>query len=95
MSQVYPQKYYYNVCPHCKSKRLTSVALIQLPEEQYCHYVSHKDSPNEENPHIHKTGYLCRNCGRYIPMPNLKGVYDRAEMRRDIATLQKFLGEPK
>lgn len=81
MSHASPEKYNYRVCPTCKSKKLEAIAVVDMGARYY-KYVDDE---------LQRTGYLCGNCGRYHLNSERKYVYDRAEMRRDIARLQKFL----
>lgn len=86
MSQVYPGKYRYQVCPHCKSKKTVGVALTKLHGGVY----------SVENAINTRTGYLCENCKRYHTERETKYMTDQAEMRRDVEHLTAYLqGERK
>jgi len=78
--QVWPQKYSNQVCPYCDSKKLSGVAVVKLGRE-----VSMVMSQ------VSRTGYICQNCKRYHKSHEWRNKIDRAEMRRDINRLQKFL----
>ena len=75
-----PQQYNYQVCPFCKSKKLGRVAVVRLGSSYHL-----------ELSQVNYTGYICQNCDRYHVSHRVKFVTDRAEMRRDIKSLQKFL----
>lgn len=79
MAKVSERDYWYRVCPYCKSKKLSKVAMQHLTSCQI-------GSGGEF------TGYLCDNCQRYMPWDKTIFIYDRAEMRRDVNRLLKFLG---
>ena len=81
MSKIDPGKYSYEVCPHCKSKKLSPVAVVRLEKNEYFKDMSQ----------VQRTGRICNNCQRYIARLNIKSIYDYAEIRRDIKALQKFL----
>ncbi len=81
MSQVYPSKYRYQVCPFCKSKNIRPVALVGLEKNQW----------RLDMTQVQRTGYLCENCNRYHEKHKDKFIVDRAEIKRDIAALQKYL----
>jgi hypothetical protein len=83
--KVQARDYRYKICPHCRSKNITSVALLRITDG-----LCIKDVPGN---HVHKTGYLCNNCDRYCASMNIKFAYDRKEMRRDAMRLLKFLEE--
>ena len=78
--KVWPGKYHYDACPHCKSKKIKPVSMTEMGTE-YVRSVAQ----------IHKTGNICSNCKRYFQYSKTGFIYDRAEMRRDIKRLQKFL----
>ena len=73
--------YRYNVCPHCKSKKLSAVAVVRLEKGNYYLELSR----------VNRTGYLCGNRGRYSLEREIKRITDRAEMRRDMNRLKKIL----
>ena len=77
--------YKYEVCPHCESKKLSPVGIINFAKTEHCKEVAE----------VHRTGFLCGNCNRYIKWDNTKFIFDRAEMRRDLAALTKFLLKEK
>ena len=81
MSQVYPERYRYQVCPSCRSKKIRPVAVVRLANNQWQVSISQ----------VNRTGYMCDNCNRYHTNIQTKHITDRAEMRRDIIALQKFL----
>lgn len=84
--KVWPEKYRYHVCPHCKSKKLQAVAATVIHGGNY-----HIESAN-----LYRTGYICGNCQRYIDTDDIKYITDRAEMRRDVERLTAYLlGELK
>ena len=76
-------EYRYRTCPHCKSKRLKPVGVVWLDDKIWSLAVGT----------VSRTGYLCRNCKRYIVESNCKYIYDRKEIRRDVNRLLKFLKE--
>lgn len=81
MSQVWPGKYRYQVCPFCESKNIKAVALTKIPNKEY----------HLSNVETHRTGFLCANCERYHAEDQSKYMTDRAEMNRDIDALLKYL----
>lgn len=81
MSKLSTFDYRYQVCPFCNSKRVELVAMVRLNPGEYNRAVSM----------IRRTGYFCNNCNRYHLTGQIKFMFDRKEMRRDIASLQKFL----
>jgi DNA-directed RNA polymerase subunit RPC12/RpoP len=85
MSQARPEKYRHQVCPHCNSKKVKIVAMVDMGGKWYLDVRS-----------VESTGYLCGNCKRYHPELEIKYAYDRGEMRRDVKNLLRFLaGETK
>lgn len=84
MSKIRLYKYNYPVCPHCKSKRIYPVHLSDMTGEY-----------QKEIELAEVTGSMCRNCDRYHKKFQEVWKYDRAEMKRDIKKLQKFLAEGK
>ena len=80
---VWPLKYNYQVCPFCKSKGIAPIGLVRMA----------KDIHIVELQQVNRTGYLCDNCKRYHPIHLTKHIIDRAEMRRDVKRLMKFLEE--
>lgn len=83
MSQVCPNNYRYQVCPHCKSKKLSPIALVHLAPAEW----------KREMSQVQRTGYICDNCERYHANHKTKHITDRAEMKRDIAGLLKYLNK--
>jgi hypothetical protein len=81
MSQTWPAKYQYRVCPFCRSKKIKPVGLWRFGSSQYV------VNPQQ----IQRTGHLCSNCNRYHAEYDYKYIIDRAEMKRDIKILQKHL----
>jgi len=79
--KVCPANYRYKTCPHCKSKKLSSVALVRLDDDQF----------SKSMEQVCQTGYLCGNCKRYVLSGQIKYTYDRTEMRRDSKRLMDFL----
>ncbi len=79
--QTWPSRYRYRVCPFCKSKKISPVAVVRLGTDQH----------TVELTRVNRTGYLCGNCNRYHLSYQAAYKTDRAEMRRDINQLQKFL----
>jgi hypothetical protein len=77
--------YRYRVCPFCNSKKLKPVGVFNFTADEY--YANPKE--------VKRTGFLCVNCKRYHAYEDTKFIYDRAEMRRDINKLQKFLDGDK
>ncbi len=82
MSQIWPEKYHYKVCPHCKSKRLTRIFVREMGRDTYFEPASTLYPVNHTK---------CRNCNRIFWYTNAKWIYDYAEMRRDIKGLERFL----
>ncbi len=82
MSQVDPMSYRNEACPHCKSKKLSPVSVYRLNANQW---------QVTDIAQLNRTGFLCGNCGRYVPLHKTVMIYDRAEMKRDIKKLQAFL----
>ena len=81
MSQVSEMKYRNRVCPFCGSKKIKPVEVYRFGQSQ------HIANPAQ----IGRTGRICDNCHRYHPERLYKYTFDRAEMKRDIKRLQKFL----
>lgn len=79
--KIHPIDYSYQVCPFCRSKNISPIAVVQLNPDQW----------TQELQKVQRTGYLCSNCQRYHAPLNDKHIIDRAEMRRDIKRLQAFL----
>lgn len=78
--QVWPNKYNYQVCPHCNSKKLERVAVVYMGENYY-----------RELSSVSSSGFICLNCDRYHLECDYKYMTDRAEMKRDIKRLQEYL----
>ena len=81
MSKVEPRNYWYDVCPHCKSKKLSPVGMVRFGKAEW----------TKEAQKVSRTGYLCGNCKRYILNHQIKHIYDCAEIKRDVKKLQTFL----
>lgn len=78
--QTWPHKYRNQVCPFCYSKEIVAIAVTRMNGEY-----------EQEVGNVTRTGYLCDNCKRYHINKHYKYIYDRAEIKRDINRLQKFL----
>lgn len=80
MSQVKLVKYRHQVCPWCKSKKVEPKNMSDAYTE-----IDHSSGAT--------SGFLCSNCNRYHPFKDIKYMYDRAEMKRDMLKIKKFLAE--
>lgn len=80
--KVSERDYKYKTCPHCRSKKLSPVAVVRLCADEH---------RNDEINGVNRTGYLCSNCQRYIVMHLVKYIIDRVEMRRDANRLLAYL----
>lgn len=74
--------YRYGTCPHCRSKKLSPVAVVRLCANEH---------RNDKINGVNRTGYLCSNCQRYIVTYQVKYIIDREEMRRDANRLLAYL----
>ena len=83
--KIQTNQYWGQVCPFCDSKDLETVGLVHMSKGQCCADITR----------VNQTGFLCGNCKRYHSNNQTKYKYDRAEMRRDVNRLLKFLAKKR
>jgi hypothetical protein len=80
-------EYIHKTCPHCKSKRLTEVVFRRT------RVIDAGDVVRD----IIARHFQCDNCLRVFRYEQFKWRFDRQQVRRDMAKLQRYLdrGLPK
>ncbi len=81
--KTWPSKYYYQVCPYCRSKKIERVAMVRMGGSSSLILA--------DGNRLYSTGYFCECCKRYHESEAFKYICDRKEMRRDMLSLKKFL----